>query len=99
MRRGRQEQLVEVAEHSGERLCPVGGSLRQPFPQLARLDLGEYRQVADAVEVRRHPVERRGPVLAEAHLRSFSTAGHGRVFTIWSAVSHARRACATPRST
>ena len=65
------------------------------FPVLAQVagrNLCEHGKLAQPLEVRRHPLERRGAVVAERHLRSFSIAFHGRVLTICSFVSHARRA-------
>ena len=95
----RQEHVVEVAQDRRERLSALGRRRRELRAQLARLDLGEDGKLAHALEVRRDPVEGRGAVVAEAHLRSFSISGHGRVFRICAFVSQARRAWATPSST
>ena len=99
MRDGGQEQLVEVAKDVRERLRGLGRRGGQPGAQLARLDLGEHRELAQALEVRRDPLDRRRPVFAKAHLRSFSICFQVRVFKICACVSQARRACATPSST
>ena len=64
----------------------------QPLAQVPGCDLCEHRELAQPLEVGRHPLDRRRAVLAEGHLRSFSIAFQGRVFTICSFVSHARRA-------
>ena len=66
-----------------------------------RLDLREHRQVADALQVRRCPLQRRRPVAPEIYWRflSFSICFHVRVFTTSAFVSHARRAWPTPNST
>src|SRR5205807_5205513 len=66
---------------------------------LAGLHLCEHRQVADALEVARGPVEGGMAVLAKRHFSSFLIWGHVRVFSTCPFVSHARRACATPIST
>ena len=70
-----------------------GGDCRQPRADLARLDLREHRQLADALEVVGRPVDGAVPVLAERHFFAL-TFDQGRVFTTWSFVSHARRAMA-----
>ena len=62
----RHEHVVEVAEHGGERLRPVGRCGRQPRPDLAGLDLRQHGQLADPLEVVGDPVERRAAVLTKA---------------------------------
>ena len=65
---------------TARRLRRRGG---QPRAQLARLDLGEHRQLAHALEVRRDPVERRGAVLPQKLTCGASRSpSHGRVFRI-----------------
>ena len=96
------EHLVEVAQHVGERLTVLRRRLRQPRADLARLDLSQHRQVADALEVRRRPLERRRPVPPQVDGRRFlirSICFHVRVFTTSDFVSHARRAWPMPNST
>ena len=93
------EDLVEIAKDVREGLSALRRARGQPRAQLPRLELGEHREVAQPLEVRRDPVDRGDAVVAEAHFRSFSIAFQGRVFRIWSFVSQARRACPTPRST
>ena len=70
----------------------LGRRRGQPPAQIPGCDLREHREVAQPLEVGRHPLDRRSAFVAERHLRSFSIAFQGRVFTIWSFVSHARRA-------
>ncbi len=90
-----QEDLVEVAEHRLERLRLLGRRLRQPRADLARLDLREHGQLADALEVVGRPVDGAVAVLAERHFFAF-TFDQGRVFTTCSFVSQARRAWPIP---
>ena len=98
VRRSRQQDLVEVAQHVCERLASLRRRRRQATANVARLDLREHGELADLLEVPRSPLERGGSVLAKGHFRSFSICGHVRVFSTWSFVSQARRACATPIS-
>ena len=86
---------VEVVEQRRERLAVLGRRLGQPLEQPARLDLREHRQLADALEVRRRPLERRRAVAPQVDGRRFlirSICFHVRVFTTSAFVSHARRA-------
>ena len=62
-----QEDVVEIAEDVRERLRLLGRRGGQTRANLPRLDLREHRQLADALEVRGDPLERRRTVLAEAH--------------------------------
>ena len=61
-----QEDVVEIAEDVRERLRLLGRRGGQPRANLAWLDLREHGQLADALEVRGDPLERRRAVLAEA---------------------------------
>ena len=58
-------------------------------------DLRQHRQLADALEVVGRPVDRAVPVFPEGRA-IFFTFDQGRVFTICSFVSHARRAWPMP---
>ncbi len=93
-----QEDVVEVAEDARERLSLLGRRNGQPRANLARLDLREHRQLADALEIRGDPLERGRAVFPKRHLRSFSISAQERVFRICSFESHARRACEIPSS-
>jgi hypothetical protein len=92
MRQPGKQDLVEVGEHCLERLRLVRRRGWERSPDLARLDLREDGQLADAVEVVRDPVESRSPVLSEAHFASLLTSRQDRVLRTRSFVSHARRA-------
>ena len=98
-----QEQLVEVAEHVGERLGLLGRRRRQLRRQLAGRDLREHRQLGHALEVARRPLERGRAVFPEVaqrrFFRSLSSCFHVRVLTTSPLVSQPRRACATASST
>src|SRR5947207_4936964 len=98
MRDSGQEDLVEVPQHIRERLAELGRRDREARTDVAGLDLCQDRQLADAIEIPRRPVERGGAVLPEAHFLSFAICAQLRVFSTCSFVSHARRACATPMS-
>ena len=101
VRDARQQHLVEIAEDVGERLGVLGRRGRQPGADVAGRDLRQHRQLADALEVPRRPLQRRGPVLSEAQrffFRSFSICGQVRVLTTSSFVSQPRRAWPTPSS-
>ena len=65
MRDAGQEDVVEVAQDRRERLGVFGRLGRQPGADVAGRDLGEHRQIADALEVIRRPLERRAPVAAQ----------------------------------
>jgi hypothetical protein len=99
------QHLVEIAEDVRERLRALGRRFGQPVANLARPDLRQDRQLADALQVRRRPLERRRAVAPEVdrYLGRFfcsrSICFHVRVFTTSSLVSHARRAIPTPNST
>jgi hypothetical protein len=97
------DQLVEIAQHVRKRLGLFRRRERQLRGQLAGLHLRKHRQLADALEVSRRPLERCGAVLPEvAHgrfRRIFSSCFHVRVLTTSSFVSHPRRACPIPSST
>ena len=102
VRDGRDDQLVEVAEHVGERLALLRRRLGELGAQRPGLDLRQHREVADALEVVGRPVDGGAAVLAEAQRRVDrirSMSGQGRVFSTCSLVSHALLACATPIST
>ena len=76
--------------------------LGQPLEQPPRLDLREHRKLADALEVRRRPLERGRAVAPQVDGRRFlirSICFHVRVFTTSAFVSHARRAWPIPNST
>ena len=60
-----QQDLVEVPQHRRERLALLRRRGGQARADLARLDLREHRQVADAVEVVGGPLERRAAVFEE----------------------------------
>ena len=95
----RQQDLVQVAEHRGERLGLLGRRCRQGRPDRARLDLREHRVLADVLQVAGDPIEGGGAVLAErAHALPASISAQDRVFSTCCFVSHARRACPTPNS-
>ncbi len=93
-----QQHLVEIAQHRGEGLADFRRRFGQRPPDLTRLDLGQHRQLAHALEVRRRPLQRGRAVVAEAHRSSFSIWGHVRVFSTCSFVNQARRAWPTPSS-
>ena len=95
VRDAREEDLVEVAEHRGERLRLLGRRLRQPRADLPRLDLGEHGQLAHPFEVVGRPVDGAVAVLAEGHFFAF-TFDQGCVFTTCSLVSQARLAWPIP---
>ena len=103
VRQGGDDQLVEVAQHVRERLRLLRRRERQLRRQLARLHLREHRQLVDALEIARRPLDRRRSVLAKvAHgrfRRIFSSCFHVRVFTTSSFVSQPRRAWPIPSST
>ena len=94
--------LVEIAQHVRERLAALRrrrGKLRR---QVSRLHLREHRELADALEVARGPVDGRVAVIPEGHgrfRRSFCTCAHVCVLSTSSFVSHPRRAWATPSAT
>src|SRR6266536_5557381 len=94
-----QQNLVEVAKHVRERLRPVGRRGGKARANLTRLHLRQNRQLADALEVARSPLQCGGTVLAEGHFKRFLIWGQVRVLSTCSFVSQARRACATPIST
>ena len=81
MRRSREEDLIEIAQHVGERLALLRWRRGQAAADVARLDLREHGEVADLLEVARRPFECGGSVLPERHFRSFSICGHVRVFS------------------
>ena len=81
MRRSRQEDLVEIVQHVGERLASLRWRRRQAAADVARLDLREHGEASDLLEVARRPLERGGSILPERHFRSFSICGHVRVFS------------------
>ena len=62
VRDARQQDLVEVAQHGGERLGLLGRGGWQPRADLAGRDLRQHRQLAHALEVARGPVQRGGAV-------------------------------------
>ncbi len=99
MRQPGHEQAVEVGEHCGERLRLVRRRPRQRRADVSRLNLREHGKLADALEVRRDPVDGEGAVRPEVgHLRSFAISRQERVLSTCSFVSQARRAWATPSS-
>ena len=75
-----QEDLVEVAQHGRERLGLLGRAVGQRGADLARLDLGEHGQLADALEVVRGPLD--GGVAVGAQVRQ-------RPRSAWNRLAHA----------
>ena len=95
----RQQDLVEIPEHGGERLALLRRRGRQCPSHLPWANLRQHRQLAHLLQVARRPLERSGAVFPEAaHARIRVSSAQGRVFTTWAAVSQARRACETARS-
>ena len=78
------DQLVEVAQHVRERLALLRRRERQLRGELARLHLREHRQLADALEIARRPVDRR------VHRRSRKSNRHGRFRRSFSSCFHVR---------
>ncbi len=96
------EHVVEVAQDIREGLALLGRGGREAGAQRAGLDLGEHRQLADPLQVRRGPLQRVRAVASQVDgrlFRSFSICFHVRVFTTSPFVNHARRAWPTPNST
>ena len=78
VRHARHEHLVEVAQDGGERLALLGRRGRQARADVARLDLGEHRQLADALEVALDPLERGVAVVEELAHAACSSASRLR---------------------
>jgi hypothetical protein len=60
-----QQDLVEVTQHRGERFGLLGSRWGEPRMDIPGSDLGEHRQLADALEIARGPVERGATVRAK----------------------------------
>ena len=89
------DELVEVTQDVRERLRLLRRRCRELCRQLARCGAAENRQLADAVEVVRGPVDGGVAVLAERHGRfrcSLRNCAQVRVLTRSSFVSQPRRA-------
>ena len=74
----------------------AAGSFARKRPAL---NLREHRKLAQPLEIDATHSTAAAPSSRKVTCAGFSIAGHCRVLTISSFVSHARRACATPRST
>ena len=59
------ENRIEILQHGRERLRLVGGGGREPRSDRPRLDLRQHRELADALEVRRDPLESERAVRSE----------------------------------
>ena len=75
MRDARQEDVVEIVEHGGERLRVLGRGRWQLRADLARCDLGQHGQLADALEIAGGPFERGGAVGPQVGLFGASRLG------------------------
>ena len=92
-----QQQLVEVAQHVGERLRVLRRPRRQPGADLPRPDLSQHRPLGDRLQIARRPLQRRRPVSAQIGQVAAAGTGNSKSTPVsCSEISHSRaQACSS----